>query len=188
MGHHLFWIEGIGEIKFERSGKAKRINISVRPFKGVRVAVPYRVSYDKAKTFVNSKKKWIQKNMNKMKEMERNYQFLSLNFNDVDQQEAGKILAQKLEKWAKKHSFTYHRLFIRNQKTRWGSCSPKNNISLNMKLALLPERLMDYVILHELVHTRVKNHGLKFYIEMDSLISNRKSLDKELKGYGPGLL
>ena len=57
-----------------------------------------------------------------------------------------------------------------------------------MKLALLPERLMDYVILHELVHTRVKNHGLKFYIEMDSLISNRKSLDKELKGYGPGLL
>ncbi len=188
MGHHLFWIEGIGEIRFERSGKAKRINISVRPFKGVRVAVPYRISYDKAKTFVNSKKKWIQKNVNKMREMERNYKFLSLNFNDIDQQEAEKILAQKLEKWAKKHCFTYNRLFIRNQKTRWGSCSPKNNISLNMKLARLPEKLMDYVILHELVHTRVKNHGLKFYIEMDRLVSNRKALDKKLKGYGLGLL
>jgi len=188
MGHHLFWSEGIGEIRFERSGKAKRINISVRPFKGVRVAVPYRISYDKAKTFANSKKKWIQKNVNKMREMERNYKFLSLNFNDIDQQEAEKVLAQKLEKWAKKHCFTYNRLFIRNQKTRWGSCSPKNNISLNMKLVRLPERLMDYVILHELVHTRVKNHGLKFYIEMDRLVSNRKDLDKKLKGYGLGLL
>ena len=187
MSHHLLWIDGIGKIRFERSRKAKRINISVRPFKGVRVAVPYRVSYDKAKIFANSRKKWILKNMNKISEMERNYKFLSLYFNNIDQQQAGKILAQKLEKWAKKHGFIYNRLFIRNQKTRWGSCSPKNNISLNMKLVRLPERLMDYVILHELVHTRVKNHGLRFYIEMDRLVSNRKSLDQELKDYGPGL-
>ena len=187
MDHHLFWIDDIGEISFERSKKAKRINISVRPFKGVRVAVPYRVSLDKARTFAGSKKKWIKKNVNKMSELERKYEFLSLKFDDIDQQQAGKILAQKLEKWAKKYGFIYNRLFVRNQKTRWGSCSPKNNISLNMKLVRLPEKLMDYVILHELVHTRVKNHGLRFYIEMDRLVSNRKSLDKELKGYGPGL-
>ena len=69
MSHHLLWIDGIGKIRFERSRKAKRINISVRPFKGVRVAVPYRVSYDKAKIFANSRKKWILKNMNKISEM-----------------------------------------------------------------------------------------------------------------------
>ncbi len=188
MGYHLFWSEGIGKIRFERSRKAKRINISVRPFKGVRVAVPYRVSYDKAKAFAVSKKKWIKKNVDKMREMEKTFKTLSQNFNDINQQEAEKILAQKLENLAKRHGLKYNRLFVRNQKTRWGSCSLKNNINLNMKLVRLPEILMDYVILHELVHTRVKNHGLKFYIEMDRLVSNRKSLDKELKGYGLGLI
>ncbi|MBW2710359.1 MAG: M48 family peptidase, partial [Deltaproteobacteria bacterium] len=56
MGGHLFRIEGVGEVLFERSRKAKRVNISVRPFKGIRVAVPYGVSYAKARMFAVSKK------------------------------------------------------------------------------------------------------------------------------------
>ncbi|MFC2065463.1 M48 family metallopeptidase [Chloroflexota bacterium] len=61
---------------------------------------------------------------------------------------------------AVQHSFTYNRVTIRNQKTRWGSCSHKNNISLNMKLVLLPEDLVGYVILYELVHTKI--HSIQF--------------------------
>ncbi|RTZ99208.1 MAG: hypothetical protein DSY89_08795, partial [Deltaproteobacteria bacterium] len=52
----------------------------------------------------------------------------------------------------------------------------------------LPEYLMDYVILHELVHTRIKNHGPRFYAELDRLIGDRKEMDKILKAYGVGLL
>ena len=65
MGGHLFRMESIGEVLFERSPRAKRINISVRPFKGVRVAVPYRVSLKKAIEFAGSKRGWIKKNLNK---------------------------------------------------------------------------------------------------------------------------
>jgi len=82
----------------------------------------------------------------------------------------------------------YNRVFVRNQKTRWGSCSWKNNISLNAKLVKLPEKLMDYIILHELVHTRVRNHGKEFYAELGQLVPDQKLLDSELKEYGAGLL
>ncbi|MBL7226120.1 MAG: M48 family metallopeptidase, partial [Desulfobacteraceae bacterium] len=89
---------------------------------------------------------------------------------------------------ANKHGLKYNRVFVRNQKTRWGSCSSKNNISLNVKLVKLPEKLMDYIILHELVHTRVRNHGKEFYAELGRLVTDQKLLVSELKEYGAGLL
>jgi len=188
MGGHLFRIESIGKILFERSTRAKRINISVRPFKGVRVAVPYRISFEKAIEFAGTKKGWIKKNLNKMRQMEQDYKILSIKFSDIDRNEARKILVKRLDELAKEHGFRYNRIFIRNQKTRWGSCSSKNNISLNIKLVRLPEKLTDYVIIHELVHTRIKSHNKKFYAELEQIINDRKSLDQELKTYGAGLL
>jgi predicted metal-dependent hydrolase len=183
MAGHLFRIEGVGEVLFERSRRATRINISVRPFKGIRVAVPYGVSYAKARMFAVSKKHWIQKHLEKMRTAERDHKDLSHTFNTLDRRKAGKILVQRLEELARKHGFKYNRVFIRNQKTRWGSCSSKDNISLNVKLVCLPEKLMDYIILHELVHTRVKNHGKTYYAALDRIVGDRKSLDRELKRY-----
>jgi predicted metal-dependent hydrolase len=188
MGGNLFRIEGIGEILFERSKRAKRINISVRPFKGVRVAVPYRVSLEKAMEFTGSRRGWIKKNLGKMRQMEKDHKILSMKFKDIDRGEARKILIKRLDELAKAHGFKYNRVFIRNQKTRWGSCSLKNNINLNVKLVRLPERLTDYVIIHELVHTRIKSHNKKFYAELERIVYDRKPLDKELKKYGVGLL
>ena len=188
MGAHLLRVEGIGKILFERSTKAKRINISVRPFKGVRVAVPYRISLEKAMEFAGSKKGWIKKNLEKMRQMERDHKILSIKFNDIDRHEARIILVKRLDELAKVHGFRYNRVFIRNQKTRWGSCSSKNNINLNIKLVRLPERLTDFVIIHELVHTRIKSHNKKFYAELEQIVNDRKSLDRELKKYGVGLL
>ena len=188
MGAHLFRIEGIGEILFERSTRAKRINISVRPFKGVRVAVPYRISFEKAMEFAGSRKAWIKKNLEKMRQMEKDHKSLSIKFNDIDRHEARKILVKRLDELAKAHGFKYNRVFIRNQKTRWGSCSTKNNINLNVKLVRLPEKLTDYVIIHELIHTRIKSHNKKFYTKLEQIVKDRKSLDRELKKYGAGLL
>jgi len=188
MGGNLFRIEGIGEILFERSTRAKRINISVRPFKGVRVAVPYRVSFEQAMEFAGSRRGWIKKNLEKMRQMERDHKILSIKFNNIDRREARRILVKRLDELAKEHGFSYNRVFIRNQKTRWGSCSLKNNINLNVKLFRLPERLTDYVIIHELVHTRIKSHNKKFYAELERIVYDRKPLDKELKKYGVWLL
>ena len=123
-----------------------------------------------------------------MRQVEQDHQSLSEIFSNIDRREARKILIQRLDELAEKHGFQYNRVFIRNQKTRWGSCSARNNINLNIKLVRLPQILMDYIIIHELVHTSVKNHGEKFYVELDSIVSNRKLLDSQLKKYGAGLL
>jgi hypothetical protein len=77
---------------------------------------------------------------------------------------------------------------IRNQTTRWGSCSAKGNISLNLKLVALPPELFDYVILHELVHTREHNHSARFWRELDKYVENGKAKAKALREYGVGIL
>ena len=184
----LFQIGKIDNILFERSRRAKRVNITVRPFKGVRVAVPYGVSFKKAMVFAESNRRWIQRQLEKTAQAEKDHLILSDYFKNIDRRVAKEILVQRLDELARIHGYRYNRIYIRNQKTRWGSCSAKNNISLNIKLTRLPKHLMDYIILHELVHTRIKNHGRRFYAELDRLVRNRKELDKVLKAYGVGLL
>jgi len=181
-------IDGIGPVLFERSKRAKHLNISVKPLRGVRVAVPYRLSFKKAEEFVHAKADWINKHLDRMKQYELEHEVNAQNALGIDKAEAKRKLSRRLKYLAKKHRFTYNRAFIRNQRTRWGSCSQKNDISLNMKLVRLPDELMDYVILHELAHTRCKNHSSEFWAELDRLVGNGKGMDAQLKAYGLGLL
>ena len=97
--------------------------------------------------------------------------------------EAKSYLPKRVDELAKKHNFTYQKLTIKNTKTRWGSCSFKNNINLSLHLMRLREELIDYVILHELVHTKVKNHSREFWMTLDIHCPNSKNLDRELKKY-----
>ena len=98
--------------------------------------------------------------------------------------EAGTYLPERIAMLASKHGFQFGRITLRNMKSRWGSCSSANNISLNIHLMRLPEYLRDYVILHELVHTRVKNHGPEFWKHLNQLTDNRaKTLQKEMRNY-----
>ena len=177
-------IKGIGPVLFELSKRAKRVSISVKPFKGVRVAVPYGLSFKKAAGFVNSKADWIKIHLEKMKQYERHNYFNSKPADDIDRAKAKTLLTKRLQQLAKNNGFSYNRVFIRNQRTRWGSCSSKNNISLNMKLVKLPDDLIDYVILHELVHTLKKDHSRAFWAEMDKLVGNGKKMASMLKSYG----
>jgi len=176
-------IAGVGQVLFESSKKAKRLNISVKPFTGVRVAVPRGMSFQRAEEFVNTKKSWIQKHLVRMKQYEENNGSKSAMFSDIDRAKAKRKLIRRLGYLAAKHGFTYNRVFIRNQKTRWGSCSSRRNISLNVKASLLPQELMDYVILHELAHTRVKNHGKDFWALMNKLVGDSKAKATSLGQY-----
>ena len=118
-----------------------------------------------------------------MEQMELRAKALS-NARPIDRAAARKFLVNRLDYLAGKYGFTYNRVFIRNQKTRWGSCSTKNNINLNVNLVRLPDELIDYTILHELVHTRVKNHSRRFWDQMDMLLGDAKKIDKKLGAYG----
>jgi len=181
-------IEGVGQVLFERSYRAKHLNISVKPFKSVRVAVPVGLSFKKAEKVVKSKVEWIKKHKEKMSLAELEHENILRNSVEIDRAEAKSKLKKRLTHLAKKNGFSYNRVFIKNQSTRWGSCSRKNNINLNVKLVRLPDELIDYVILHELVHTKIKNHSKDFWAELSGLISDAKRKHSKLKEFGVGLL
>jgi type I restriction enzyme R subunit len=163
--------------------RAKHINISVKPFNGVRVAVPYGVSFNKAKQVAQSKKSWIKKHLNKMKQVENEHEEFIKNSIEINRTEARKNLVNRLNELSAQHGFSYNKVFMRNQKTRWGSCSAKNNINLNMKLVRLPDEMIDYVLLHELVHTRIKNHANGFWAELNRFVEDAKAKSKKLNEY-----
>lgn len=174
-------IDGIGLVTLERSHRARRVIISIRPFKGVRVAVPRRVSFRDAERFIFLKVGWIKKNLERMKHYEKQRETVRDDFDDIGTATARETIAGRLNQLAEKHGFRYNKVTLRRQRTVWGSCSPRNNISLNMKLVRLPEELMDYVLLHELVHTREHNHGEKFWAELDKYVGNARVVAKKLR-------
>ncbi|MGQ1785467.1 MULTISPECIES: M48 family metallopeptidase [unclassified Saccharicrinis] len=97
---------------------------------------------------------------------------------------AKNYLPKRLHQLAQQHGFSYNRVFIKNLKTRWGSCSHVNNINLNLHLMRLPDHLIDSVLLHELCHTVEKNHGKGFWALMDKVTNGQaKMLDKKMKDY-----
>ena len=95
--------------------------------------------------------------------------------------EAKEYLPDRTYELAKKLGFKLNRVFVKNNKTLWGSCSGKNNINLNLHLIRLPNHLIDYVIIHELCHTIEKNHGPRFWKLLDSILGDAKKISKELK-------
>lgn len=229
-------ISGIGEVNFVKSKRAKRLRISINPFNGVRVSLPYFMSYKSALRFVMEKKQWIIDNSNSMSQKlegltlfdesttfktnlhevviqkkstilvpkakmsseklilefpseinlnkTENQEFIRKAIEESWRKEAKLVLPKRTEELAQKFGFTYGKVSVRNTKSRWGSCSFHNNISLSLHLMRLPEKLRDYVILHELTHTREKNHQAPFWNLLDTVTDGKaKLLDKELKQF-----
>tara|TARA_B100000959_G_scaffold61167_1_gene64281 strand:- start:2310 stop:2858 length:549 start_codon:yes stop_codon:yes gene_type:complete len=168
----------VGTIKYIKNNRAKRIIISIKP-DYVRVVIPKRQTFKNAQKFVESRLDWIKKNRQTM-----DFQFEKRkSLPEIDRKVARKILCRRIGELAQLHNFVYNRVTIRKQKTRWGSCSSKNNINLNANLLHLPFELIDYVLLHELVHTRIKNHSKDFWNELDSVVPNARKVDQRLKEY-----
>jgi predicted metal-dependent hydrolase len=180
-GSSIVDIDGIGAVCFTRSRRGRRIIISVSLSKGVRVSVPWRTSFHKALEFVDIKRGWIQKHLAIIAQNEKRKQSLGIPLQTINKSDAKKKIIGRLRYLAGEHGFNFNHVTIRQQKTRWGSCSPKNNISLNIKLVLLPEALLDYVLLHELVHTRIHNHSRKFWAELDKYVVDSKVMAKRLR-------
>ena len=168
----------VGIIRYIKNNRAKRIVISIKP-KFVRVTVPRRQTLKDAQKFVEQKIDWIKKHLKNMELLLKKNKKLPL----IIKKDAREILERRLAELAQLHNFQYNRVSIRNQQTRWGSCSSKDNISLNMKLLHLPEELIDYILLHELVHTRVKNHSKDFWNELETIVPNARMMDNKLREY-----
>ena len=169
----------VGDVLLERSYRAKHINISVKPPSKVRVAVPVGVKFDKAQRIAEQRKDWIRNQIRKFSTSKAKQ--LNKRPTGAELQHAKAYLSERLNTLAKRHGFQYKKVSFKSMMTRWGSCSSKNNISLNILIAQLPKELQDYIILHELLHTRIKNHSKAYWAELDILIGNAKRIDSILK-------
>lgn len=94
------------------------------------------------------------------------------------------VLPWRLRNLAVRNKFTYSGVRVSKSKTSWGSCNARKSISLSRSLMLLPDHLIDYVLLHELCHTKEMSHNERFWKLMDAVTDNQsKALRQELKKY-----
>lgn len=144
------------------------------------MTVPRRGSLEEAQRFVASKQKWIKTHLERMARQRRERPPLDLQ--KIDLKKAQHTLFDRLAHFSALHNLPYRHAAFRCQKTKWGSCSSQNTISLNINIAFLPEHLQDYILLHELTHVRHKNHSGKFWAELDRYCGGRaKVMSRELK-------
>ena len=123
-------LPNIGPVLFERSNRSKHINISINSSEIIRVAIPRGISFEKAASFATKKESWIKRTLHKIKQRSNK----KIQSKPVNIGYAKIYLLGRLEEIVQQYGFKYNRATIRNQKTRWGSCSGKNNISLNLIL------------------------------------------------------
>jgi predicted metal-dependent hydrolase len=176
-------IDGVGPVLFEKSRRARRVGLTVRASRGVRVTVPARVSFDEAHRVALTKLVWIKRTLERIERARVRCGEAVLAAERLDRGTARAFLAERLAALAEEHGFSPGRLSVRNQSTLWGSASPAGRIQLNACLAVLPRELADYVILHELVHTRVRGHGRAFWAELGRHCPDARRCRAELREY-----
>ena len=96
-------------------------------------------------------------------------------------EEARTFISERLEYYSKIYGFGFNRVSIRNQRTRWGSCSIKGNLNFNYKLLMLPQHLANYIIIHELCHLKELNHSPRFWNLVAQTMPNYSEIKKELR-------
>lgn len=153
----------LGSIHFKRTSKIKRIQVRVIPFQGIIVSFPTHSTKEAVENFLQKRTDWVWKSLTRAQTLERNAKFFFSSIEKPTQKAIRESLSERILQLSLEFGFKYEKLSFRNQKSRWGSCSSANNISLNNNLYYLPRELKDYVLLHELAHTKEKNHGHRFW-------------------------
>ena len=174
--------EGVGEILFEQSSIAKHVRISFRPPSYIRVAVPNGVTFSEAKKFAEIKSAWIKKQIKRFsssKTVSLYNKSSEMSLKDIEIE--SDIITKRVIVLAKRHGFKHGKISVKKMKTRWGSCSYKNNININLCVCYLPQDLQDYIILHELTHTVVKNHSRHFWYELHKISDDIDTMRQRLR-------
>lgn len=169
----------------------KSISIEIKKDLSIIVCAPLLMRDKEIAQFINSKNAWIEKHLKVIQE--RNEKSIdTVKFTDDEIKElaakALEYLPQRVSHFAAIIGVTYGRVTIRNQVSRWGSCSAKGNLNFNCLLMLTPSDVIDYVVVHELCHRKEMNHSPKFWNEVEKVLPNYKSSRKWLKDNGGVLI
>ena len=184
-GEITYQDDRIGPVRLCKSGRARRISIRVHPVKGVSVTVPRWIPYAAALLFFKTKRDWVRATMERQKKRlaaipEGSAKLPSKEETEALRARARTELPARLAVLAEQHGFQYNRVIIKNNSSNWGSCSVRGNINLNLRLVTLPDRLRDYVMLHELCHLRYMNHGPEFHALLEEVCPGHRALQREL--------
>lgn len=165
----------------------KTIAIEIKPDTTVLVRVPIFLKDKEIQQFVKEKENWIIEHLQKMEERQQKAETVEkLTIEEVRQLAdlAWKEIPKKVRYYANLMNVQYGKITIRNQKTRWGSCSGKGNLNFNCLLMLAPNEVIDYVVVHELCHLIEMNHSKAFWSQVENVMPNYKIHKQWLKEHG----
>ena len=173
-------------IKSSRKTRA----VEVRQDGSVLVRAPRNCPQSRIDTFLKEKQAWVLAKVEEQKEKEADsmkIQPLSEAEQRLYRDKAREIFEQKVSYYAQMMGVSYGRIAIRDQKTRWGSCSGEGNLNFNWRLIFAPAGVLDYVVVHELAHRKEMNHSPRFWMVVEDTMPEYRKYQKWLKENGRGL-
>jgi predicted metal-dependent hydrolase len=158
------------------------MRVTISRDKGIIVTVPKNYRESDVERFLHEKADWIRKTIARLESL--GPQLLPpAKRGDYAKykQQALALAVARVGHLNQFYGYRFNSIGIRNQKTRWGSCSRQRNLNFNYKIALLPPALSDYIIVHEICHLKEMNHSPKFWALVEKVISNHKQLRIQLR-------
>ena len=165
------------------SPRSKHIRITIKPDGQMKITCPIGTKNEEIERFLETHKEWIQKTLKKIEKRNR-FGYVKIDGDYTIHKESARAFIQdRIHNLNKHYNVAWNDIRIRNQKTRWGSCSSKGNLNFHFALVLIPPHLADYIIVHELCHRLEMNHGPNFWSQVSKEIPDYKLRIKELKKY-----
>ena len=164
------------------SKRAKRMRLTIYCAGDFVVTKPFRLSEKLTEQFIKQKADWILSKLEYLKKFKNNSLFINNKNNFLKhKEEALNFISARIDLYNKIYKFDFNKISIRNQKTRWGSCSKKKNLNFNYKILFLPKEAADYIVVHELCHLKEFNHSIKFWNLVAKVIPNYLEIRKNLR-------
>ncbi len=167
------------------------MSVEIEKDLSVLVRAPLKMPEKDIRRFLEDSKEWIIKHIKKRAEsISENEGLEKLTMDEIRAlaDSAMKDMPGRVKKYAGIIGVNYGRITIRNQKSRWGSCTAAGNLNFNCLLMLAPEEVRDYVVVHELCHRKEMNHSNRFWAEVEKVIPDYKDRRKWLKTHGSAIL
>ena len=158
---------------------------------GLIIRAPINAADSDINMFILQHKSWIEKHLNKVEEHQKlleDVDPLSIQEIRMLADQALKVIPKRVKYYATKIGVTYGRITIRNQRSKWGSCSGKGNLNFNCLLMLTPPEVIDSVVVHELCHRKEMNHSERFYSEVLRVFTDYWKWNEWLKENGDVLM
>jgi predicted metal-dependent hydrolase len=168
-------------VHLQRDRRARRYVLRVNTDGTLRLTLPRWGSLEAARRFVRAERGWIERERARL--LRRGAPSISAAERASLERRARIELPARLRELAAQHGFDAGRVAIRDQRSRWGSCSPRGDISLNWRLVTMPDAVRDYVILHELAHLREPNHSRRFWRVMSRICPDWREARRWLRDH-----